>query len=440
MRSRSSILAAIAAAPFLLAGASSAQPAAPVDLGTAENFAILSKAGVSSTGATQVAGDVGVSPIDSSGVTGFALVLDGSGTFATSSKVIGKVYASDHSNPTPAYLTAAVSDMEIAYSDAAARTPDVSELGAGGIGGLVITPGVYRWGTAVTIDTDVTLSGGPAEVWIFQISGTLDIASATKVILSGGAQADNIFWQVTGQTTLGTTSEFSGIILGQTGIALATGATLDGRAFAQTAVTMDGGGGDGGGGGVGSLCPASPEIGCNTAARSVFKLKDKSPDGKDKFLWKFRKATNAIDKATQLGDPVAGATSYTVCVWDRTGGVASLVSTMLADAGGSCGLRPCWKETAGGAGVRYKNKGANASGVVSVVGKSGIAGKGRLVVKGAGTKLLMPAPLSATELFDQDTEVVVQMRALDSGACWESVFGTGTARKNTGTVFKAVTP
>jgi ice-binding like protein len=437
MRYKSSILAAIAAAPLLLAGASSAQPEAPVDLGTAENFAILSKAGVSSTGATQVAGDVGVSPIDASGVTGFALVLDGSGTFATSSKVIGKVYAADYSNPTPAYLTTAVSDMETAYSDAAGRTPDVSELGAGGIGGLVITPGVYRWGTAVTIDTDVTLSGGPAAVWIFQISGTLDTASATKVILSGGAQADNIFWQVTGQTTLGTTSEFSGIILGQTGIAMNTGATLDGRAFAQTAVTLDGGGG---GGGVGSLCPASPEIDCNTAARSVFKLKDKSPDGKDKFLWKFQKATNAIDKATQLGDPVAGATSYTVCVWDRTGGVASLVSTMLTDAGGSCGARPCWKETALGAGVRYKNKDANASGVVSVAGKSGIAGKGRLVVKGAGAKLLMPAPLSATEIFDQDTEVVVQMRALDSGACWESVFGTGTARKNTGTLFKAVTP
>jgi hypothetical protein len=101
-------------------------------------------------------------------------------------------------------------------------------------------PGVYKWTTAVTIPTDVTLSGGPADVWILQIAGTLDLSAATQVILSGGAQARNIFWQVAGQTTLGPDSKFKGILLDATGIAMGNGATLDGRALAQTAVTLIG--------------------------------------------------------------------------------------------------------------------------------------------------------------------------------------------------------
>jgi hypothetical protein len=86
---------------------------------------------------------------------------------------------------------------------------------------------------------DVTISGSSTDVWIFQIAGTLDIASAKQVILSGGAQAKNIYWQVAGATTLGTTSVFNGNILAKTNIAIQTGATLNGRALAQTAVTLD---------------------------------------------------------------------------------------------------------------------------------------------------------------------------------------------------------
>jgi hypothetical protein len=215
-----------------------AQPA--VDLGTAGNFVILAKSGISTIGTTSIVGDIGVSPIDSTAITGFGLILDSSNVFSTSSLVTGKVYASNYAVPTPTVMTTAVSDMETAYTDAAGRTlPDYVELGAGNIGGMTLAPGLYKWSTGVIIPTDVILSGSSTDVWIFQIAQTLDISSGKHVNLSGGAQAKNIFWQVAGKTTLGTTSEFNGNILDQTAIVLNTGATLNGRALAQTAVTLD---------------------------------------------------------------------------------------------------------------------------------------------------------------------------------------------------------
>jgi hypothetical protein len=231
------IVAAIVAAPLLAASQSHA--AARVNLGTAGNFAILSESGISTTGTTSIVGDIGVSPIAATAITGFGLTLDASGTFSTSDLVIGKVFAADYTAPTPANLTTAVSDMQAAYTDAAGRAAGVTELGAGNIGGLTIAPGVYKWTTGVTIPSDVTLSGGANGVWIFQIAGTLSISSATSVILRGGAQAKNVFWQVADQTTLGMGSQFKGVILDQTAIVMVTGATLDGRALAQTAVTLD---------------------------------------------------------------------------------------------------------------------------------------------------------------------------------------------------------
>jgi hypothetical protein len=212
---------------------------APVDLGSAGNFAILAETGISTTGTTSIVGDIGVSPIDATAITGFDLIMDSSNEFSTSSLVTGKVYAADYAEPTPTNLGIAVLDMEAAYTDAAGRTdPDETELGAGDIGGLTLVPGLYKWSSGVTIPTDVTLSGGANDVWIFQIAGTLDISSGKKVVLSGDAQAKNIFWQVAGAVTLGTTSEFKGNILAKTMIAMNTGATLNGRALAQTAVTL----------------------------------------------------------------------------------------------------------------------------------------------------------------------------------------------------------
>ena len=213
---------------------------APVDLGSAANFAILAKSGISTTGTTSIVGNIGVSPAAAVYITGFGLIMDASNVFSTSSLITGNVYASDYAVPTPANMTTAISDMEIAYTDAAGRTlPTATELGAGNIGGMTLSPGLYKWGTGVLIPTDVTLNGGADDVWIFQIAQTLTVSNGVHINLSGGAQAKNIFWQVFGDTTLGTTSVFNGNILCQTLIAMNTGVTLNGRALAQTAVTLD---------------------------------------------------------------------------------------------------------------------------------------------------------------------------------------------------------
>jgi hypothetical protein len=129
--------------------------------------------------------------------------------------------------------------MQAAYTDAAGRSkPDFTELGAGNIGGMTLVPGLYKWGTGVKMPTDVTLSGGPDDVWIFQIAGNLNVSNGVAVHLAGGAQAKNVFWQVAGLATFGTTSHVEGIILSKTMIAMQTGASINGRLYAQTAVTL----------------------------------------------------------------------------------------------------------------------------------------------------------------------------------------------------------
>ena len=209
-----------------------------VDLGVAGNYVILAKSGISTTGTTLITGNIGVSPIAADGLTGFDLVMDASGTFSTSALVIGKVYASDYAVPTPATLTTAVLDMEAAYTDAAGRAPNVTELGAGNIGGLTLAPGVYKWSTDLLIPANVTLRGGANAVWIFQVAGTLTMSPDVKIILSGGAQAKNIFWQVADVVALQERSHFEGTILGMTGITLTEGASVNGRLLAQTDVTL----------------------------------------------------------------------------------------------------------------------------------------------------------------------------------------------------------
>jgi len=212
---------------------------AAVNLRSAGDYVILAKSGVSTTGVTAIVGDIGLSPAAASYVTGFALSTPAT-TFTTSAQVTGKVWAANYAVPTPANLTTAVLDMQTAYTDAAGRTsPGYTELGAGNIQGMTLVPGLYKWGTGVSIPSAVTLSGGANDVWIFQIAKNLTVGNAAIVTLSGGAQAKNVFWQVAGAATLGSTANFKGIILSKTQIVFNTGSSITGRALAQTAVTLN---------------------------------------------------------------------------------------------------------------------------------------------------------------------------------------------------------
>jgi len=222
-------------------GATGAHGPAPVALGSAGTYVILAKSATSNVPTSAITGDIGLSPAAASFITGFALTLPSGGASSTSAQVTGNVYASDYASPTPSNLTTAIGDMQTAYVDAAGRTtPDHTELAAGNLGGLTLPPGLYKWSNTVTIPTDVTLSGGANDVWIFQIAGGITQSSAAKVILSGGALAHNVFWQVVGVADIGTTAHMEGIVMSQTSITLKSGASANGRLFAQTSVTLAG--------------------------------------------------------------------------------------------------------------------------------------------------------------------------------------------------------
>ncbi len=225
-------------AASLLAGLAWAQGAeaagpTPVALASAGRFVILSTSGVANVPASKIVGNVATSPIT------------GAADHLSCSEVTGQIISVDAAGPAPcnivhpAILGQAINDMRTAYADAAGRTPATSELGAGNIGGMTLRPGVYSWSSSVTIPANVKLKGGPNDVWIFQIAQDLNIASGRAVALRGGARPKNIFWQVAGQVTMGTTARFEGIILAKTQIALQTGASINGRLYAQTAVTLE---------------------------------------------------------------------------------------------------------------------------------------------------------------------------------------------------------
>jgi hypothetical protein len=218
-----------------------AGPAA-VNLGTADNFAILSKSGITNITLSAVTGNMGVSPASGTYITGFtcADVVAPSIVYSVGPLAPGFESCTSQAVIAESALTTAIGDMQTAYTDAAGRPlPDFTELGAGDISGLTLAPGLYKWGTGVSINTDVTLNGSAEDVWIFQIASDLTMASATNVLVTGGASASNIFWQVAGRTYIDTSATINGNILCQTQINMLTGATLNGRALAQTQVTLD---------------------------------------------------------------------------------------------------------------------------------------------------------------------------------------------------------
>jgi hypothetical protein len=195
-----------------------------VDLGAAASYAVLAGAGVSSTGPTIVSGNLGLTNAAPTALAGFP-----PGTV-----VNGAIHQDDAS------AIAAYAALGTAILDAAGRTGGATV--SGNLGGQTFTPGLYTSTSSLAISSgDLTLDalGNPNAVFIFQMASTLTTTTGLKVILSGGANPANIFWQVGTSATLGTSSVFEGNILASTSITITTGATLNGRALAITAVTLD---------------------------------------------------------------------------------------------------------------------------------------------------------------------------------------------------------
>ncbi|KAJ7302349.1 antifreeze protein [Mycena olivaceomarginata] len=212
---------------------------AAVNLRTAGNYAILAKTGVSTVPPSVITGSVAVSPISANGLTGFSLTLDSTGQFSTSTQVVGKLFAASYSTPTPSTLTVAIADMGTAFTDATGRVnPNFTNLGSGAIGSLILTPGLYKWASAVGVGSDVTILGGATDTWIFQVSGGLSVAAGKRVILAGGALASNIVWVVSGAVSVAAGAHLEGVVLGKTSITLITGATANSRLLSQTAVAL----------------------------------------------------------------------------------------------------------------------------------------------------------------------------------------------------------
>jgi hypothetical protein len=222
----------------------------PVVLGTAGNFVILTKAGITNVPASAITGNIGSSPITAAAMNDVPCSNINGTIFGVDAAYTGAATCFAGNPPAGNKTTVdnAVLDMGTAFTDAAGRTnPTATELYAGDISGKTLNPGLYKWGTGVLINaggspdtTGVTLDcvGDANAVFIFQIAQNLTVGNGAIVTLSGSCQAKNIFWQVSGQATLGTTADFNGIILSQTLISLNTGAVLHGRALAQTSVTL----------------------------------------------------------------------------------------------------------------------------------------------------------------------------------------------------------
>jgi hypothetical protein len=220
------------------------------DLASAAGYAILANTGIDSVvgSPTMITGNIGVGPgVPATAITGFDLILPAGSAFSTSALVNGKVYARDYAEPTPTNVNLASLSMGAAYDDAFGRTATsaaTTNVGGGTLTSLTFNavPGgatVYEWGGAVTIPTDLTFNGSATDVFILKVAGTLDMAAAKSVILTGGVLPQNIFWQVSGAVTIGANTHFEGIILGKTDINFGDHSSINGRLFAQTAVNLN---------------------------------------------------------------------------------------------------------------------------------------------------------------------------------------------------------
>jgi len=210
-----------------------------VNLGAAGNYAILANTGIhTDANASVVTGNIATGPgVTSTAITGFALSLPAASPYSTSAQVSGKVYGFDYAPPTPTEVTTASTAMGTAYTNARGGPAGASCPGSD-FGGLTITAGVYDCAVNVGISTQMYLSGSATDVFVFRITGTLTEASATQVTLQG-VLPENVFWAVSGATTIGSTAHFAGILMDKTAITMGHLSLVNGRLMAQTAVTLD---------------------------------------------------------------------------------------------------------------------------------------------------------------------------------------------------------
>jgi hypothetical protein len=221
---------------------------AVVNLGTAGNYVILAKTGISTAPTSDITGDIGVSPIAATAITGFSLIMDGGMQYSTSSQLsaTSQAHAASYGGPVATTLATAVSDMLAAYSDAAGRDGETAKtnIAAGYLGPVEgsnakpLEEGVYSFGTDVIIADDSHFSGDENSVFIIRTTGALIQLKNTLVILGPGVNPENIFWQIAGHVVVGAGAHMAGILLVKNDALFTTGSSLQGRVLAQTACNL----------------------------------------------------------------------------------------------------------------------------------------------------------------------------------------------------------
>jgi hypothetical protein len=221
-----------------------------LNLGEACGFAILGSSGITNSPTSAITGNIGVSPIDSTAMTGFGLALDSSGQFSLAADVTGKCYAADYGAPISVTLTTAVLNTLTTYTTANNIVPDYAQnlafnglapgtIGTNGGTPVIMYPGKYRYTVVLTIVDDITLDAqdDPNAVFVIQTSGGIDLAVGKEIKLANGAREDNIYWTSAGVVSPQANSIFRGNIL-SVSVTFGQSATLYGRALATTAVTL----------------------------------------------------------------------------------------------------------------------------------------------------------------------------------------------------------
>jgi hypothetical protein len=218
-----------------------------IDLGVAGNFAILAETAISTVPDSVITGDIGVWPKTRAAMTGFSPTAHSSGNYFTSDQITGKGCAETDIGCTPSSLDLedAVLDMRSAYTttEAINGSPnfvtDTDANAAGDLSGSTLNSGVYTFTSNVKINSSVTFAGSTTDIFIIQTTKDLKQAANTEVILSGGAKAENIFWQVAGYAEILAGAHMEGILLVKTHVVFVTGSSLNGRVLTQTACTLD---------------------------------------------------------------------------------------------------------------------------------------------------------------------------------------------------------